>query len=95
MSNNYNQISLTYTDTELRNLIEEFITQWKEEFSIRDVCSYILYWAVEDGKVANGRGLLESNELRVNDQEKVKLILDAIIADDRIKTCAYERFIKR
>ena len=55
MTNYNNQISVTYTDAELRNLIEEFITQRKEEFSLRDACSYVLYWAVEDGKVAEGK----------------------------------------
>lgn len=84
MSNNNNQISVTHTDAELRNLIEEFITQRKEEFSLRDACSYVLYWAVEDAKVAAGKGLIESDELQLSDQERVKRFLETIIADGRI-----------
>lgn len=84
MSNNNNQVSITYTDAELRNLIEEFITQRKEEFSLRDACSYVLYWAVEDGKLAAVKDLVESYELHTCDQERVKHILEAIITDGRI-----------
>ena len=29
MTNNNNQVSVTYTDYELRNLVEEYITQQK------------------------------------------------------------------
>ena len=71
MTNNNNQISVTYSDAELRNLIEEFITQRKEDFSLRGVYSYILYWAVEDGKVAEEKGLIESDELSNNDQKRI------------------------
>ena len=41
-----NQVSVTYTDAELRNLVEEYITQQKSEFALKGVCSYVLYWAV-------------------------------------------------
>lgn len=72
MTNNNNQVSVTYTDSELRNLVEEYITQQKSEFTLKGVCSYILYWAVEDGKVAAGKKLLESDELNPIEQERVK-----------------------
>lgn len=84
MTNNNNQVSVTYTDAELRNLVEEYITQQESEFTLKGVCSYILYWAVEDGKVAAEEGLIESYEPHTCDQERVKHILDAIIADGRI-----------
>ena len=32
MTNNNNQVSVTYTDAELRNLVEVYITQQKTEF---------------------------------------------------------------
>lgn len=84
MTNNNNQISVTYTDAELRNLIEEFITQRKEDFSLRDVCSCILYWGVEDGKTTDSKALVKSNELSNNDQDRIKKLLEAIVSDGRI-----------
>ena len=51
MTNNNTPVSVIYTDAELRNLVEEFITQQKTEFTLKGVCSYVLYWAVEDDKV--------------------------------------------
>ncbi len=58
MANNNNVVSVANTDTELRTHVEEYITQQKSEFTLKGVCSYILYWAVEDGKVADGKGLI-------------------------------------
>ena len=84
MTNNNNPISVTYTDAELRNLIEEFITQRKEEFSLREACSYILYWAVEDGKVVDVNKLIESDELQQIDQKRVEKVLETVAADGRI-----------
>ncbi len=95
MTNNNNQVSVTYTDAELRNLVEEYITQQKTEFTLKGVCSYIHYWAVEDCKVAAGKGLIESNELSNNDQERIKRILEAIVADGRIEACSFEKYTKR
>ena len=63
-------------------------------FTLKGVCSYILYWAVEDSKVADGNTLIESNELISNDQERVKKIIDAIIADGRIIATNKEAFSK-
>lgn len=87
-------ISVNYTDYELRNLVEEYITQQKSEFTLKGVCSYILYWAVEDDKVADAKTLIECNELSGTDQERVKCILDAIIADGRIETNSSEHYRK-
>lgn len=42
MTNNNNPVSVTYTDAELRNLVEEYITQQKSEFTLKGVCSYVL-----------------------------------------------------
>ncbi len=54
--NDTNNISLTYSNAELRNLIEEFITQQKAEFTFKGVCSYIAYWAMDIRKAALDRG---------------------------------------
>ena len=42
MTNNNNQVSVTYTDAQLRNLVEEYITQHKSGFTLKGVCSYDL-----------------------------------------------------
>lgn len=89
-----NQVSVTYTDSELRNLIEEYITQQKSEFTLKGVCSYILYWAVEDGKVADEKGLIESSEIQVSDRDRVQRVLDATIADGRISGTTDETYRK-
>ena len=85
-------MSVTYTDAELRNLVEEYITQQKSEFTLKGVCSYVLYWAVEDGKAADGKSLVVSPELSSGDQERIRIILDAIIADGRITTSIITTF---
>ena len=92
MTNNNNQVSVTYTDAELRNLVEEYITQQKSEFTLKGVCSYILYWAVEDGKISGSKALVESNVLNNEDQLRVKRILEAIIADGRIVNSTNGRY---
>ena len=84
MTNNNNTVSVTYTDAELRNLVEEYITQQKLEFTLKGVYSYVLYWAVEDGKVADNTNLIDSYELRTEDHERVKRLLDAVVSDGRI-----------
>lgn len=84
MTNNNNQVSVTYTDAQLRNLVEEYITQQKTEFTLKGVCSYVLYWAVEDDKVAQGHSLIESNAISNADQQRVKRLLEAVVQDGRI-----------
>ena len=79
-----NPISVNYTDYELRNLVEEYITQQKSEFTLKGVCSYILYWAVEDDKVSDAKAPIEGNELSCHDQSRILQVLDSIIADGRI-----------
>lgn len=79
-----NPVSVTYTTAELRNLVEEYITQQRSILTLKGLCSYIFYWAVEDGKVADGKGLIDSNDLSGRDQERIKRILEAIVADGRI-----------
>ena len=82
------------TDAQLRNLVEEYITQQKSEFTLKGVCSYILYWAVEDGKVSDGHNLIESYDIQSGDQVRVINILDAIIADGRITAIQPASYVK-
>lgn len=53
MNDNTTTIQVTYSDERLRTLVEEFITMQKHEFSFSGLCSYVLYWAKEEGKTAN------------------------------------------
>ena len=76
---NINPILVTYSDEKLRILVEEYITQQKNEFTFKGVCAYILYWAMEDGKVADVDGsLCECNELQLADQNRIQHVLEAI-----------------
>lgn len=87
-------VSVKYTDLELRNLVEEYITQQRSAFTLKGVCSYILYWAVEDGRAAEGKSLIESYELCSDDQKRIKRILKAIVADGRIAATTGEAYQK-
>ncbi len=80
-----NPIALAYTDSELCTLVEEYIFQQKKEFTFKSLCSFILYWAMEEGKTAgNGSAVRESNELQESDQDRVRCILESIAKDGRI-----------
>lgn len=78
-----NTIATTYSDQQLRILIEEFIAMQRSEFTFKGVCSYILYRAMEEGRTANKR-VYESDQLEQKDSERVSGILDKIIAEGRI-----------
>ena len=52
MTNSNNSISVTYSDEKLHILVEEYITQQRTEFTFKGVCSYILYWAMDEGCVS-------------------------------------------
>lgn len=85
MTNINSTIQVSYTDTELHNLIEEYITHQKAGFTLKGACSYVLYWAIEDGKVAGVEGRpIESNELHPSDRDRVKRTLATIVGDGRI-----------
>lgn len=79
-----NSIQVTYSDTKLRILVEEYIAMQKVDFSFKDVCSYILYRAMEEEKTTT-KGLYDSNQLSANDCTRVSSILEKIIKDGRIK----------
>jgi len=81
-------VKVTYTDTELHNLIEEYITHQKAGLTLKGACSYVQYWAIEDGKVAGVEGPIESNELHPSDRGRVKRTLAAIVEDGRIACVA-------
>lgn len=76
---------MTYSDEKLRILVEEYITMQKTEFTFKDVCSYILYRAMEEERT-KGNGLYESDQLAPEDSERVSKILKKIEAEQRIST---------
>ena len=85
MSLNTTPIAVTYTNAELRSLVEEFIFQQKKEFTFKSLCSFILYWAMEEGKTAgDGSPVRESNQLEAGDCERLSDILESIVKDGRI-----------
>ncbi len=84
MPTNTNPISVTYTDSKLRILIEEFIAMQKSDFTFSGVCSYILYRAMEEERTTN-TGLYESNQLDAADCDRVRVILDKIVGEDWIE----------
>ena len=88
-----NPIQVTYTDERLRTLVEEFITMQKHEFTFKDLCSYVLYWAKEEGKTANN-GLYESNELDAADGKRLSTILEKIVQEGRIVAIENTKFEK-
>lgn len=47
MTTQTNPIAVKYSDSKLRILVEEYITMQKHEFTFKDLCSYVLYWAKE------------------------------------------------
>ena len=81
--NNNTAITVTYSDEQLRTLVEEFITMQKHDFTFKDICSYILYWAKEEGKTAT-TGLYESNELNKADSDRLARILEKIVIEGSI-----------
>ena len=82
-NNNTTIIQVTYSDERLRTLVEEFITMQKHEFTFKDLCSYVLYWAKEEGKTAN-TGLYESNKLDKANSDRLARILEKIVQEGRI-----------
>lgn len=83
MSLDYNSISVNYSDQKLRILVEEYLTMQRYDFTFKSLCSYILYWAKEEGQTVNV-GIYESNELHPVDCQKVKCVLNQIIREGRI-----------
>ena len=77
-------IKVTYNDSKLRILIEEYIAMQRLEFTFKGVCSYILYRAMEEGRTTTD-GLYDSNQLAAADAEQVTAVLEKIVCEGRIK----------
>ena len=82
-------IALDYTNDDLRILVEEYFMMQKTEFSLQGVCSYVLYWAMEEGRIAGtSHAVFESNQIEDSDCERISLILESIVKDGRIRKVA-------
>lgn len=76
---NTKAIVIHYSDEKLRILVEEYITQQRKVFSFQGLCSYILYWAMEDNQ-----SLYDSYQMTASDSERLNSILDSIVSDGRL-----------
>ena len=74
-------IEISYSDEKLRILVEEYITQQRDTFTLKGVCSYILYWAMDDG---NSKGIYDGFKMTEADNERVSRILEKIVSEGRI-----------
>lgn len=82
---NRTTISINFCVEKLRILVEEYITQQRKEFTFKELCSYILYWAMEDDKTANGdNGIYDSYQMSSVDCDRVYSILESIVKDGRL-----------
>ena len=79
----HNPIEVNYSNEKIRLLVEEYITQQKSKFTLQCVCSYVLYWAMEDGHT-KGVGLYESNQLAQADCGRISAVLDKIVTEGRL-----------
>lgn len=87
-------ISVTYTDSKLRILTEEYIAKQKKDFTFKSLCSYILYRAMEEEKTATN-GLYDSNQLDSADCDRVSVIMDKIIREGLICEVEDKRYKKQ
>lgn len=82
-----NAIGIDYSDQRLRVLVEEYITQKRGQFTLKDVCSFILYWAIEDGKATqSGNNLFEGDQICQADCDRISVVLEKIVKEGRIAT---------
>ena len=78
-------IGIDYSDARLRVLVEEYITQQRGSFTLKGVCSYVLYWAMEEGKATqSGKGLFEGDKICQADSDRISSILQKIVGEGRI-----------
>ena len=77
-----------YTTQDLSVLVEEYITQQRAEFTLRGLYAYIVYWAMEEKRVAG-------DQITDVDKEKVNCILERIVKDGRIREKEEGTYIKQ
>lgn len=85
MTYDMNPVSITYSEDELRTLIEDFVNKQDNEFSYKIVCHHILGKAKEEGKVPNADNTqYSSNELNPWSGAIVSKIIWEMIWDRKV-----------
>ena len=80
-----NPISINYSYSNLRILVDEYITRQRNSFTLQGVCSYVLYWAMETGHTAGvPTKIYESDKLQADDCDRVHSVLSNIADEGRI-----------
>lgn len=94
MTTKVNPIAIDFSNEEIRLLVEEYLSMQKADFSLKSVCSYVLYWAMEEGRVAGtSHTVYESNQMEESDCERINLILESIVKDGRIRKVAEDEIM--
>ena len=88
-----NPVTVTFSDEKLRILVEEYITQQRSAFTLNGVCSYVLYWAMEDGYTTNA-GLYGGDHLVQTDCDRISGVLDKIVREGRIASTGGDAYTK-
>lgn len=82
-----NPIRIDYNDALLRVLVEEYITQQRGSFTLNGVCSYVLYWAMGEGKCSqSGFGLFVGNKICQAYCDRIDSMLAKITSEGRISS---------
>ena len=89
-----NTISINYSNEKIRILVEEYITQQRTSFTLKGVCNYVLYWAMEDGKVTNQGSLCEGHQLVKADRDRISQVFAKIVGEGRIAVDG-NQFVKK
>lgn len=78
-------IAVNYSDETIRILVEEYLTQQQCAFSLKGVCNYVLYWAMEDGKATHAdNALYDGNTICHDDCDHISQVLARIAREGRI-----------
>lgn len=90
---NNNPISINYSNEKLRALVEEYIVQQRKNFTFKGLCSYILYWPMEDGHTT-GASLFESNQLSQADCDRVSSVLQKTVGEGILTAASNDSYCK-
>ena len=82
---NPNPVPVTYTQEELRQVLESYLKEVDTEFSFRGICSYIVDKAIKEGKVRDASHTqYSSREMNPLSAIEVSKCLWELIWDKRI-----------
>ena len=89
------EIKINYSDEKLRILVEEYITQQRNAFTLKEVCSYVLYWAMEEGKTTQSdSGLFDGDKICQTDCDRISGILAKIVSEGRVAAAGSDSYCK-